>query len=45
MEKLHFKTSEDYKKWLAYGHIHKVFTGKTNPTIYVHGKLHKVKHR
>ena len=39
---LHFKNEEGYKKFLAYGHIHNVFTGKKK--VEIAGKPHKVDH-
>jgi len=39
---IHFKKKSGYKKWLAYGHMHKVFKGKKRVTI--GGKSHKVQH-
>ena len=39
---MNFKSEADYKKWLAYGHMHKKFHGKQPVTIA--GKPHKVKH-
>jgi hypothetical protein len=42
----HFKNKKSYSKWLAWGHMHKVFeTTPGNQTIILHGKKHKVKHR
>ncbi len=40
-----FKSKQGYMKWLAYGHMHKVFE-KTpgDQIIKIHGKPHKVKH-
>ena len=40
-----FKTKAGYQKWLAYGHIHKVFE-KTpgHQKIMIHGKTHPVIH-
>ncbi|NIA12353.1 MAG: hypothetical protein GWP10_22220 [Nitrospiraceae bacterium] len=41
---LHFKSKEDYKKWLAYGHMHvKNFGKRPRPRVYVRGKLYKIK--
>ncbi len=42
---LNFKSKKGYKKYLAFGHIHKVFE-KTpgNTPIKIAGKTHKVKH-
>ena len=40
-----FKNKEAYKKWLAYGHMHKVFEETPgNQQITIHGHKHKVKH-
>ena len=39
---INFKSLGAYKKWLAYGHIHKVFSGKK--PVKIRGKTHKVKH-
>jgi len=39
---LHFKNKEAYRKWLAYGFIHKKFHGKQG--IYIQGKIHRVVH-
>jgi len=42
---LNFKTKAGYRKWLAFGHIHKVF--KKTPghqKITIRGKPHKVFH-
>lgn len=42
---LHFKSKEEYRKWNAYGHIHKVFENTPgNQLIKIKGKKHKVKH-
>lgn len=43
MKVLHFKTAEAYRKWNAYRFIHGKVRG-TRAKIYLHGKLHKVKH-
>lgn len=42
---LNFKSKEAYQKWLAHGHISKVFE-KTpgNQRIKIHGRVHRVKH-
>lgn len=40
----HFKTMVSYKKWLAAGHIHNFFKVPGHQTVYIGGKLHKVKH-
>lgn len=46
MGTLHFKSKAGYKKYLAYGHIHKVFeTTPGNQKIVIRGKPHKVKHK
>lgn len=37
-----FKSKKAYKKYLAYGHMHKKFHGRT--PIKIRGKPHKVKH-
>lgn len=42
---LHFKNKKSYRKWLAYGHMHHEFDVPGNKRIYIHGKLHKVKHK
>jgi hypothetical protein len=39
---VNFKSKEGYRKWLAFGHIHKKFHGKQKVTI--RGKPHTVKH-
>lgn len=41
----HFKSAESYRKWTAYGHIHKIFE-KTpgHQSIVIRGKEHRVKH-
>lgn len=42
---LHFKNRKAYLKWLAFGHIHKVFKEKgKGQKIVIRGKKHKVKH-
>lgn len=41
---LKFKSEEDYKKWLAYGHIHGAFKKPGHQKITIAGKAHKVKH-
>lgn len=42
---LNFKNKESYRKWVAYGHIHKVFENTPgNQKISIHGMPHKVKH-
>lgn len=43
-KEMHFKNKEGYNKWLAYGHIHHEFTEISQPKVFIHGKLHKVKH-
>jgi hypothetical protein len=40
---INFENKGKYKKWLAYGHIHGVFTGP-GQKIKIAGKPHKVKH-
>jgi len=45
MRTLNFKTTAGYKRWLAYGHIHKVFEkAPGNSKILIKGKIHKVQH-
>lgn len=40
-----FKSKAGYKRWLAYGHIHKVFARTPgNQMIKIKGKKHKVRH-
>lgn len=42
---LHFRSKAAYRKWVAYGHIHKLFEttpGSQRPLI--RGKAHRVKH-
>jgi hypothetical protein len=42
---LHFKSVAAYKRYLAYGNIHKVFKHKVPYNrIMIRGKLHKVTH-
>lgn len=42
---LNFRSKESYRKWLAYGHIHKVFEKTPGHTkVRIRGKPHKVKH-
>lgn len=41
---LHFGNKTEYQKYLAYGHIHGVFTEKTRPKIFIAGKPHHVNH-
>lgn len=38
----HFHNKEDYRKWLAYRHIHGIPSRATS--VSVGGKVHKVKH-
>lgn len=40
----HFTDSGAYHRWLAYGHIHGVMSGKGRKKIFIHGKEHKVMH-
>lgn len=43
---LKFKSKATYKKWLAYGHIHKDFIKVPgHQAITIAGKKHKVKHK
>jgi len=42
---LHFKTKEGFRKYEAYKHIHHIPSGKDKGTIWIAGKVHKVKHR
>ncbi len=43
---LHFKNKAGYNRYLAYGHIHKVFENTPgNQRIKIGGKTHKVKHK
>lgn len=45
MKTLHFKSSEAYRKYLAYGNIHHVFKHKAPyAKVVLHGKPHKVLH-
>jgi hypothetical protein len=45
MKARNFKSKAAYKRWLAYGHIHKVFERTPgNQRIKIKGKPHKVKH-
>jgi hypothetical protein len=46
MDAKNFKSKEDYERWLAYGHSHKVFE-KTpgNTPVEIKGKSHKVNHK
>lgn len=40
-----FRSMTAYKRWLAYGHIHKVFEDTPgNQRIKIRGRAHKVKH-
>jgi hypothetical protein len=40
-----FKSREAYRKWAAYGHIHKVFENTPGyQVIRINGKPHIVKH-
>ena len=41
---LRFKSKSGYMKYLAFGHLHGVFTEKVRPKIIISGHLHKVKH-
>lgn len=41
---LHFGSMGSYRKYLAYGHIHGVFTEKVQPKIVIAGKQHMVHH-
>lgn len=41
----HFKNETNYRKWLAYGHIHGDFKVAGNQKVYVAGTLKKVKHQ
>ena len=45
-KKLHFKSKEAYRKWLAYNWIHnkKEMGDGRNSTIYIRGKKHRVNH-
>jgi len=43
MKTMNFKSKAAYKKWLAYGHMHKVFHGKT--AVKIKGQAHRVKHK
>jgi len=40
-----FKSKAAYKRWLAYGHIHKKFKRKRGQNITIRGKRHVVRHR
>lgn len=43
---LNFKSKAAYRRYLAYGHIHKVFEKTPGvQKIYIRGKVHHVKHR
>ena len=37
-----FSSKKKYSKWLAFGHMHKVFHGKKS--VKINGKVHKVRH-
>lgn len=39
---LHFKTKKGYHKWLAFGHIHRVFKRRKGEKIVIRGRKHKV---
>lgn len=42
---MNFKSKKAYEKWLAFGHIHKVFEKvKGNQIVSIRGVLRKVKH-
>ena len=42
---MNFKSPEEYKKWLAYGHMHGTFEQTPgNTPVKIKGKAHKVKH-
>lgn len=42
---MNFHSQADYKKWLAYGHMHKVFENTPgNTPVKIQGKPHKVVH-
>lgn len=41
---LHFQSKQAYRKYLAYGHIHGVFTERVRPKIVIAGKVHHVEH-
>ena len=42
---MHFKSKENYLKWLRYGHATGVFEKTPGHTeVYIRGKKHKVKH-
>ncbi len=41
-----FKSKADYEKWLAYGHMHRVFEETPGVLhIEIRGKSHKVNHK
>lgn len=42
---LHFKSKAGYDRWLAYGHMHKLFDVPGNQNIMIRGKPIKVKHK
>jgi hypothetical protein len=45
MGTLHFKSGEGYRKWLAFGHIHKVFEKTAgHQKIVLRRKPHRVEH-
>jgi len=46
VKKIHFKSSEAYRKWLAYNFIHhpKEMLKAPHKIVFIRGKKHKVKH-
>jgi len=46
IKKMNFKSEEDYRKWLAFGHIHGIFKKtKGHVKVLIGGKPHKVNHQ
>lgn len=42
----HFKNKGAYQKWVAFGHIHKVFENTPgNQKVVIGGRTHRVKHK
>lgn len=45
IKKMNFSSEKAYKKWLAYGHAHKLFERTPGHVkVYIRGKPHKVRH-
>ena len=43
---LNFKSTGNYHKWLAFGHMHQVFEQTPgNTSIKIRGKKHRVSHK